>query len=74
MDDAIPDMGNWDEWEAFMASDQATKEVDPEDAADAADLFSTSVVTIAPALSNMQSPAHCICIASATQQRVCDIP
>lgn len=44
VDDTPPEMGNWDEWEAFMASDQATKEFDPEDAADADELFTTSEV------------------------------
>ena len=48
VDDATPEMGNWDEWEAFMASDQATKELDPEDAADAEELFTTSEVTVTP--------------------------
>ena len=46
VDDPPPEMGNWDEWEAFMASDQATKEFDPEDAADAEELFATSEVRI----------------------------
>ena len=48
VDDATPEMGNWDEWEAFMASDQATKELDPEDVADAEDFFAPSEVTTLP--------------------------
>ena len=52
VDDSTPEMGNWDEWEAFMASDQATKELDPDDAADAEELFTASEVTNSPVLSS----------------------
>lgn len=72
VDDTTPEMGNWDEWEAFMASDQATKELDPDDAADAEDLFTTSKVscTALPPAQNPHYSPPCFYLHSSQSGRI----